>query len=78
MEKPENVIALIIIVFIVLACIAIEAICWDYTVSRWLVYLGEPDRFTFWHGVLCCFVPVIGQLGIGAAIVTFIAMDIFL
>ena len=67
----EKLIAIcVIFVVMVLACGA----CLDYTVSTWLEFAGKPDTFKYWHGCLCALIPVIGQLTIPAAFITWILM----
>jgi len=53
---------------------AIGAFAWPYTINTWLVFAGKTAAVTWWHGALLSFVPVIDQLSIPAAVVTWIAM----
>lgn len=61
------------ILVIALIVVYVSALCWDYSVSFWLVQAGKPDTFSFWHGVGISCVPGIGQLSMPIAAVTFIA-----
>jgi len=67
---------LIVVVVLVISGL-IGGICWPYSVNTWLSWVDKEPAFGFWHGFGCGFVPVIGQLSIPAAVVTFIA-DLFI
>jgi len=61
------------VLVVALVVVYVSALCWDYSVSFWLVQAGKPDNFGFWHGVGISCVPGIGQLSMPIAGATFAA-----
>lgn len=62
------------LVFLVILSISgvIGGFCWPYTVNTWLVHTGNDPAIGFWHGFGMGYVPVLGQLSIPAAVVTWV------
>ena len=52
----------------------IGAICWPYTINTWLIFFHKQAAISWWQGSLIGFCPVIGQISIAAAIITWILM----
>lgn len=50
------------------------AVLWPYTINTWLLYVGKDPAVVWWQGGLLGFVPVIGQLSVPAAVVTWLVM----
>lgn len=65
---------LIVSLFILALFALIGALLWPYTLNTWLEYFGKPQTIVMWQGALLGFCPVIGQLTIPAAIITWILM----
>jgi hypothetical protein len=65
---------IVIAVIFLLSCALIGALVWPYTINAWLVFVEKPPSVTFWHGLLLGFCPVIGQLTIPMAALTWILM----
>ena len=65
-----------LIVYLGILCLGalVGAICWTYTINTWLVFLGKTPIIVWWQGSLIGYVPIIGQLAIPAAVVTWIIM----
>ena len=64
-----------IVILVVFAVIAlVMGFFWNYAISTWLVFIGKPDTFHYWHGCLLSLVPGIGQAGIVVAAITFVLM----
>jgi len=63
----------LVIVLLIVAFMFGNVFAWDYSVSFWLIYAEKPDNFNCWHGVLVSLIPGLGQLGLAAAGVTYIA-----
>lgn len=61
-----------IIVLAVSACIG--GFLWPYTLNTWLHFFGKPESIMFWHGALLGFCPIIGQVSIPVAVITWILM----
>lgn len=75
MRNAETGIALIIvIVVIMLLCTLVGGWLWPYTVNTWLVYAGKEPTLVWWQGALMGFCPVLGQITIPVAIVTWVLM----
>jgi len=53
---------------------AIGALCWTYALNTWLVFFGKTIAIAWWQGALIGFVPMVGQLSIPVAVVTWILM----
>lgn len=68
MEKPITIFVCIILTFI------IGGICWQYSINEWLQFFGIDKQLAFWQGGLLAFVPIIGQISITFAVVTWILM----
>ena len=62
----------LLLVFIMSSIIG--AFCWTYTLNTWLVFFGKTAKVMWWQGALLGFVPYLGQLSIGAAVITWIFM----
>lgn len=52
----------------------VGAFCWPYTINSWLVFAGKAPVVLWWHGFLLGYVPGLGQISIGAAVITWILM----
>ena len=63
-----------LILRILLVNAGLGAWLWPYTINSWLVYAGKPEAILWWHGTFFAFVPVMGQLTIPAAVVTFVLL----
>lgn len=63
-----------LIAVVVTACVVVGALLWPYTINSWLAFFGKPAAIVWWHGALLGFAPIIGQVTIPAAIVTWILM----
>lgn len=50
------------------------SICWPYTINTWLIYLDKDPALQWWQGALIGLVPLLGQLSIPFAVVTWILM----
>jgi hypothetical protein len=61
-------------VFVCIICAIMGSILWPYTLNTWLVYFGKEAVINGLHGALLGFCPVIGQVTIPAAVVTWILM----
>lgn len=59
---------------ILTVCVIIGSILWPYTINTWLVFMGKPAVVVWWQGALLGFVPIIGQITIPAAVVTWLLM----
>ncbi len=59
---------------IAIACAAIGALVWPYTINAWLVYAGKPPAVLWWHGALLGLVPGLGQFAAPLAILTWVLM----
>ena len=55
----------------------IGGFCWEYTINTWLEYNDSPNRIEFWQAGLLGFCPLVGQLSIPAAAITFV-LQLFL
>lgn len=65
----------VVIVFMFLTfSAAIGAFVWPYTLNSWLVFFGKPHSVVWWQGAILGFMPYIGQVGIPAAVITWILM----
>lgn len=53
---------------------AVGAVTFPYMINTWLVYFGKEAVVVWWQGGLLGFVPVIGQIGIPGAVITWIIM----
>lgn len=63
-----------ILVIIIIACFAIGALLWPYTINTWLIYADKQPVLEWWMGGLMGLVPGLGQSCILAAFITFIIM----
>ena len=63
----------VMIVFLIIFAL-IGSWLWPYTVNSWLEYFGKEPVLKAWHGALLGFVPILGQVMIPAAAITFVAM----
>ena len=43
-------------------------------IDSWLMVAGKPPAVVWWHGALLGFCPVVGQLTIPVAMLTWVAM----
>lgn len=59
---------------IVLICSVIGGFLWPYTINSWLVVFGKEPAIGFWHGCLLGLCPIIGQITIPIAVITWILM----
>lgn len=62
------------ILTILLLSAMIGALVWPYVINSWLEFFGKVAVVVWWQGILIGFCPYIGQLGIPAAVITFILM----
>ena len=62
------------IVIILSVFAAIGAIVWPYTINTWLIFAGKAPIIVWWQGSIMGFVPVMGQIGIPVAFVTWVLM----
>ncbi len=62
-----------IFIFLIVSGI-IGAFCFPYALNTWLGYFNKPETVLWWQGMLLGFVPIIGQLSIFAASLTWIIM----
>lgn len=51
---------------------SIGALTWHYTVNFWLEFFGKPTTFPYLCGFLLGCIPIIGQIVIPFAMLTFI------
>lgn len=65
-------IAVSVWLFVIAVNCAISAFVWPYAINFWLVFSDREPVIVWWHGVLIGLCPGLGQLGIPAAIMTFI------
>lgn len=63
-----------VLLFIMAIFAAVGAILWPYTINTWLIFFGKPATIKAWHGALLGFTPVIGQIMIPAAFITWVLM----
>lgn len=61
-------------IVIMVICAAIGSIAWPYTINSWLHFVGKPETVVWWQGALLGFCPIIGQLTLPAAFVTWILL----
>ena len=66
-----SAIGVLVIFFI---CAIIGAVLWPYSINTWLAFFDKPQTVLWWHGALLGFCPVLGQVTIPVAVVTFILM----
>ena len=66
-----SAIGILVIFFI---CSIIGAVLWPYSINTWLAFFDKPQTVLWWHGALLGFCPVLGQVTIPVAVVTFILM----
>jgi hypothetical protein len=57
---------------VMVICSLAGAFLWPYSINHWLVFFHKPPTVVWWQGALLGFCPVIGQLTIPAAIITWI------
>ena len=64
----------VFIIVALAACSIVGAILWPYSINTWLAYAGKDPSILWWHGMLLGFCPLIGQITIPVAVVTWILM----
>lgn len=57
-----------------LICAAIGALLWPYTINTWLIFFGKAPVITWWHGAIMGFLPILGPVTVGSALVTWLLM----
>jgi len=57
-----------------IVALTVCAWCNQYTINTWLAYGGKPADFPYWGGALIAVCPIIGQLALPGAVVTWIIM----
>lgn len=70
--KPATFFKLLV-VFSILSGI-VNSIAIPYTINTWLLYFGKVAVVTGWHGFFIGLIPVIGELTIVLAILTWVIM----
>ena len=63
---------LLLTLFFCLIFFVIGGFCWEYTINTWLEYNNSVNRIEFWQAGLLGFCPVVGQLSVPAAAITFV------
>lgn len=61
------------VLFVLLVSALVGGFCWTYSINKWLVFAHKPGNIAFWQGALIGFCPLIGQLSLPIAIITWIA-----
>ena len=64
----------ITLLFWCIVCAIIGGLLWPYTINTWLIFFHKAPIITFWQGALIGFLPVLGPVTIGAAVVTWLLM----
>jgi hypothetical protein len=75
--KDETIgclISCLVFLGVMIICAVIGAYLWPYTLNTWLIFLHKAPKIVWWHGALLGFCPIIGQLTIPAAVITWILM----
>lgn len=55
-------------------CSLIGGFLWPYTINTWLIFFDKDPSILFWHGLLLGLCPIVGQVTIPVAVVTWILM----
>jgi len=75
-EKGSAGIVFLVAMVALLAFACLGGLLLPYTVNSWLEFAGREPACTFWMGAVAGFVPVVGQLIVPAALITWIALAI--
>lgn len=65
--------AFFVIGFVIVARMAVTALCLSYVVNFWLAFGQKPPTWAWWYGAIVGLVPYMGKLALVAAAATFIA-----
>lgn len=63
----------IFVVFTLLSGI-VNAFAVPYAINSWLLYFGKSAVVTWWHGFLVGIIPVIGEMTVIIAVLTWVIM----
>ena len=68
---------LLVLLTVVVLSTIVGGFLWPYTIESWAIVLNKPVNVEFWQGALIGFCPLIGQVTIPVAVITWILMLFF-
>jgi hypothetical protein len=69
-----NSLAVLLILLVLGLSIIINSLTFPYAINTWLMFFNKQPQVLWYHGAILGVVPIIGQLGIIIAALTWIAM----
>lgn len=74
MNLPTLIVAVLVMVVVLFG---LGSVCWTYSINHWVLHFHAAHTIKWWQGGLMGLVPGLGQLGLVAAVATWI-LSIFI